>query len=375
MPSLGVALTICSLLCSTTTGEESRMTWQLEPFWETNVMEGESLFFIRDSETGTPKTKLLFTPIEIRRVEQPSTGLVFEEGRDYQVDQEGKTLTLPEGSRIPSRNREDFYPEPGAPNSMAAKRDSDRSLYWGEGHLFHDQQVEVTYGHSGEEWKARNAFDPGQKHGSLPATTRILRNGEPLKMVLLGDSISEGYNASGFVDANPHQPPYGELVARGLRHASGSEVDFKNLAKAGMDTRWGIDQMDRVIAEKPDLVLLAFGMNDAAARGGDEYFGNMKEMVSRLRAPDRKGEVILVATMLGNAEWTAFPDMNRFTEFRDRLVELTGEGVALADLTSMWKQLLKRKSYLDLSGNGLNHPNDFGHRIYAQVILSLLRID
>lgn len=34
--------------------------------------------------------------------------------------------------------------------------------------------------------------------------------------------------------------------------------------------------------------------------------------------------------------------------------------------------LLRRKRYLDLSGNGLNHPNDFGHRLYAQVLLHLL---
>ena len=34
--------------------------------------------------------------------------------------------------------------------------------------------------------------------------------------------------------------------------------------------------------------------------------------------------------------------------------------------------LLARKSDFDLTGNGLNHPNDFGHRLYAQMILALL---
>jgi hypothetical protein len=28
---------------------------------------------------------------------------------------------------------------------------------------------------------------------------------------------------------------------------------------------------------------------------------------------------------------------------------------------------------LDLTGNGLNHPNDFGHRLYAQAILEYLK--
>jgi hypothetical protein len=33
---------------------------------------------------------------------------------------------------------------------------------------------------------------------------------------------------------------------------------------------------------------------------------------------------------------------------------------------------LKRKQDWDQTGNGVNHPNDFGHRVYAQVILKLL---
>ena len=38
----------------------------------------------------------------------------------------------------------------------------------------------------------------------------------------------------------------------------------------------------------------------------------------------------------------------------------------------MWRDLLRRKSVYDLTGNGVNHPNDFGHQVYADVIASLL---
>ena len=38
----------------------------------------------------------------------------------------------------------------------------------------------------------------------------------------------------------------------------------------------------------------------------------------------------------------------------------------------MWELLLMNKRDLDLTGNGLNHPNDFGHRLYAQAIVSVL---
>ena len=49
-----------------------------------------------------------------------------------------------------------------------------------------------------------------------------------------------------------------------------------------------------------------------------------------------------------------------------------GPGVALADVTEVWTWMNRHKHFLDLTGNGLNHPNDFGHRLYAQCILQLL---
>jgi lysophospholipase L1-like esterase len=295
----------------------------------------------------------------------------MEEGKDYAIEKGGRTIRLSKESRIPFRTRESLYPQAGEPNSMAAQRGSDRGLFWSEGHLFHDLQVEVTYTHSGKQWQEWGGCIPKHAEENLPKTLSKLRERQALKMVLLGDSISEGYNASGYVDAPPHQPPYGELVAASLRETYGSEVAFKNLAVAGRETLWGIEQVASLLAEKPDLALIAFGMNDAGGKTPEEYTENIRQIVEPLRA--HGAEVILIATMTGNPEWTAFPDPSRFLEYRDALAGLTGEGVALADVTSVWTEIVRRKKYLDLSGNGLNHPNDFGHRLYAQVILALLR--
>ena len=35
-------------------------------------------------------------------------------------------------------------------------------------------------------------------------------------------------------------------------------------------------------------------------------------------------------------------------------------------------RIVARKDPYDLSGNGLNHPNDFGHRLYAQTIVAAI---
>ncbi len=41
-------------------------------------------------------------------------------------------------------------------------------------------------------------------------------------------------------------------------------------------------------------------------------------------------------------------------------------------MTAIWAELLYNKKDWDLTGNRVNHPHDFGHRVYAQVISALL---
>ena len=48
------------------------------------------------------------------------------------------------------------------------------------------------------------------------------------------------------------------------------------------------------------------------------------------------------------------------------------EGVAVADVTSVHEHLLTRKAFRDMSANNINHPNDYVHRVYAQVVLQTL---
>jgi len=44
---------------------------------------------------------------------------------------------------------------------------------------------------------------------------------------------------------------------------------------------------------------------------------------------------------------------------------------AFADVHGNWIKLLERKKCGDLLGNNINHPNDFGHWVYFQVLESL----
>ena len=60
-----------------------------------------------------------------------------------------------------------------------------------------------------------------------------------------------------------------------------------------------------------------------------------------------------------------------FIGYRDVLRQMETPTVALADVTEPWLKLLDRKPFADLSGNNVNHPNDFGHRVYAHVVCEL----
>ncbi len=210
-------------------------------------------------------------------------------------------------------------------------------------------------------------FDPA----ALPRTIGKLQKKEPCSIVLLGDSISTGCNASGWANAQPLQPPYQDLLIERLKHLTSANISFTNLAVGGTSTPWGLTRIADVVAARPDLVILAFGMNDSSGRPAEEYRTNIAGMIKSVRESSPDTEFILVATKLGNADWITLKQ-DLFPQYRDALASLVEPGIALADMTSIWSEMLKRKKDADLTGNGVNHPNDFGHRVYAQVLTTLL---
>ncbi|MCE9546764.1 MAG: hypothetical protein K8T25_14890, partial [Planctomycetia bacterium] len=297
--------------------------------------------------------------------------VTYEEGKDYVLDEAGGRITLPKGSRIAFKTKDELYPLMSAkgPKIGGKRGEPGRGILFSEGAFYHGMQVEATYRCAPGQW---TGYVPKFAGDVLPRTLMKLNAKEPIKMLLLGDSISEGYNASKFTKAKPAAPPYGQLVAKGLEKQYGSQVAFENYAHAGWQSRGGWDQAKRekLGAKKPDLVVIAFGMNDVGYRNAAAFQQNIKGIMETIRRDSPATEFILVAPMLGNPQWSLA--MEQFPLYRDALKPLCGPGVALADMTSIWQELLKRKTFYDLTGNGVNHPNDFGHRLYAQTILALL---
>ncbi|MEN6493091.1 MAG: SGNH/GDSL hydrolase family protein [Thermoguttaceae bacterium] len=353
--------------------DEPVKPWQfnpasLQPFWRSSTMQGESVLLIKDDPAKPPHAAVLFQPTKVLAVTSSSGEVTYEEGRDYVCSRDTREITLPAGSRIPFKTPQDLRRRAKSQRHALTHRDGNGEILFGGGHEYHDMQTLITYKHAPVQWPGRLPTFAG---GQLPRTLKKLTEKQPLSIALLGDSISTGCNASGWAKTAPFQPPYQDLLVMNLKAVYGAKVSLTNFSVGGTSAAWGLKTIPKVIEVKPDLVILAFGMNDSVGRPPAQYQADIRGMIEAVHKALPDTEIILVATMQGNADWVTLKQP-LFPQYRDALAQLCGPGVALADMTSIWAELLRHKKDWDMTGNGVNHPNDFGHRIYAQVLSTLL---
>lgn len=340
----------------------------MTPFWQSETVYDESVLMVADS-SGAPEAGLLFEPAAIVSVKDSTLRTEYKEGTDWAyVD--GKLRLLP-GTKAAYVTKAMLYRnEPG--DHTQPRADGNGYLFFSEGHFFHERQLFVTYRRGSGSWSGPV---PQFQENRLRESIRKLKEGRPLHLILYGDSIAEGYNASGFASGQhpvePYMPSWGELVAETLKRKYGAPVKFRNHALSGQDTFWGVNHVRRLVSEwRPDLVILAFGMNDGTKRLSPAAFqANIRAMMEDVRGMNPQAEFILVSPMLPNPEST-FVGCQK--EYRNVLQELTGAGTAMVDMTAVHEQLLQRKNYQDLTGNNINHPNDYLIRWYAQQVAGLL---
>ena len=324
------------------------------PLWLAKKMVDEPILFI--GEEGNRSGRLLFTPDSMPVLTRAGDSFAYEAGKDYTWEKGSRTIRLTAHSRIPSKTPQEMRPEPGKPRSLGGVLHS-------EGRFFHDLQTMVSYSHN-QSWP--DLVQPVST--TLPRSLEKLNSSQSFKVVTLGDSITEGYNASGFAktQAPRNHPAYAEGFARLLDQAFPSQVTLSNLGVAGRTASWGLKQLDRVIAEKPDLVVIAFGMNDPVS--SEQFQKTNLEILTRLQKEIPQADLIFVSGMNNNPVWR---DPTKIPDFRETLKSIIRSNVILADVTTPWEKLLTRKNFSDLSGNNVNHPNDFGHRLYSEILFSL----
>jgi lysophospholipase L1-like esterase len=351
-----------------------------QPAWRSEIVVRESSVLLQSDQGDRATARLAFPAAEILEVVaadlsgQPEYAL----GDDQIVRFEALSGENASGADDPLAGnhppefiaQQDFFPPKGSPNSYAHRAGMpEQNLLYRPGNWFHHRNVEITYRRD----LARGPLDDSEVvFGELPKTLQRLRAGEPVTVGISGDSISTGLDASMTTAAPPLQPGYPDLVVAQLRADFDSDVSLRNRAVSGWSVANGVADLDALLAERPHLVVVAYGMNDVGRRDAAWFVDQTRAIIDRVQAHNADTEILLVAPMLGHQEWVHTP-REQFASYRDGLKSLVGPGVALADVTAVWDTLLRRKHDFDLTGNGLNHPNDFGHRVYAQAILELLK--
>ena len=341
----------------------------MKPYWEGDVIYNESVLPLKNAEGKMEPITLMYDIGAIVSVKNSALQKVYEEGKDY-ILEDGKLEILTSGS-IPTIDYDFMYPSMqygnSNPDSVMAHR-TNGYMYFSEGSVFHYMQLAVTYIPKGT-WEGPV---PKQKSTLLKKTMEKLTTNQDLKVIVYGDSISVGANSSKFVNAAPYCENYFEMVVNSLTKDYGSKITFENPSVGGVASKWGVENAKALVADKnPDLVIVAFGMNDGSAGVNTEVFkNNIVKIIDTIKTSNPDCEFILVAPMIQNKDW---PNAAMQAMYLEPLNSLEQEGCVVADVTSVHEYLLTRKRYVDMTGNHVNHPNDFLVRLYAQVIFELFQ--
>ena len=102
-----LTLLILQLITEQALAQESAKTnlWKydpalLRPFWMGEVVEGESVLFIKNSENAVARAEVLFPILEIISVQNSRGDVTYEQGKDFEFTVGSREITLQNSSRI-----------------------------------------------------------------------------------------------------------------------------------------------------------------------------------------------------------------------------------------------------------------------------------
>ena len=218
--------------------------------------------------------------------------------------------------------------------------------------------------------------------GQLVAKEASRRLGIPFGIVdlslaptpAIGDSVAEGCSSSGHFGHAPYMENWVDQSAKALDEKYTGKVSVKNVAVGGKTSEWGsaAAQINAVASETPDLVMIHFGINDA---GGDmtpgTYRDNIEKIVADVQARVPDCEFMLIKAFAPNSANYNYNTFKAYWKKLDEIAESYREAFTL-DMFTPSLTLLQNKKYMDVTGNGINHVNDYSSRLYAMNILSAL---
>ena len=310
---------------------------------------GESIVFVGEEPAELSHKPENGQPFSVRSTYQQELGTTnYIEGRDYVVDYSRGALRRTQDSRLPDFRK----------NLLFGQEDFDHGKFPGFGNGGFFAFVDYTFRQT-ESWPVQ-----AKQTKFLGATKKKLCLGQEVRIVAFGDSISAGGDAS-----KPEFIFWRRWADELQRNYPKAYVTAVNGATGGDSTVQGLQRLEsKLLQENPDLVLIGFGMNDHNVGGVaiPQFEKNLHEMIARIRHSTH-AEIVLFSAFPPNPKWKF--GTHRMEDYAATTARVARESAcAYADVFHNWQSLAERKKPEDLLGNNINHPNDFGHWIYFQVL-------
>lgn len=334
----------------------------ITPFWEGEKVYDESIMLLSE-KGGAAKAPLFYTPCKILSVKSADLLTEYKEGKDWVFN--NGSIVMIEGSSMPFMRKEDCHFYEKTHEDCFDAKDGGYILYKTKGY-FHKRQLVVTYTHND-----RMDFGTEKAEGeTLKRTRGLLKAGGNIRICFFGDSITAGCDGSGALGIEPFMPGWPQLFKQKLENTYESNIEIINTAVGGKRSDWGAECADeRLAGYKSDLAVIAFGMNDGTEKiSASSFRHNIQQIMDRAIVQNKDTEFILIATTLPNSE-SVFDGYQK--QYYNELMSIKRNKDAVVNMTNVHSLLLERKRFIDMTGNNINHPNDFLIRIYAQVLTAL----
>lgn len=185
---------------------------------------------------------------------------------------------------------------------------------------------------------------------------------EPVRIVCIGDSITGVYYHSGGMRAYP------EMLQIALQklHPK-AKVTVRNAGISGDTSKGGLARLERdVLAHKPHLVTIMFGMNDLVRVPVADFIANMTQIIQRCRAA---GAEVVLCTQNSIVDSPQRP-MAKLAEYSQAIRDLAkAESLGVADCFAAFEALRAKEALeWNLLLSDAIHPNMDGHKLFAETI-------
>jgi lysophospholipase L1-like esterase len=216
----------------------------------------------------------------------------------------------------------------------------------------------------------KSNFKSFTSKGLIPNTLKKIELNEHVKIICWGDSVTNGG------DASSHEKKFTKVFEKMLKtRFPNSNIAVEVIARSSTHSRQWLfpgqyeklnseEWFDKILAAQPDLVAIEF-VNDSYITDEALFAETYNEIVNRFKVIN--AEIIFITPHFTRG-MPKHKDNRKYVKFLTDFAQTNK--IAIADVSSRWENLhLEGIPYITYLKNGYNHPDDRGHRIYAEELI------